>query len=452
MNIIVVGCGKIGTTVLSSLVNENHDVIGVDNDPAVIEQLTNIYDVMGVCGNGTDCDTLSEANVQKAELVIATTGSDELNMLCCFIARKMGAKHTIARIRNPEYNDRSFGFMCRHLGISLSINPELTAAHELYNILKLPSAAKVETFSKRNFEMVELKLKPDSSLDGIALSEMRKKFKSSFLICVVQRGDKVVIPDGNFVLKGGDKIGIAATPAEIQRLLKELKIMQKQARSVMILGASTTAYYLAKMLLNSGNSVKIIEKNPDRCQHFSELLPDAVIINGDGAQQELLLEEGIRSVDAFVSLTGMDEQNILISYFASSQNVPKVICKINRDEFTATADRLGLDCIISPKKIISDVIVRYARALHNSIGSNMETLYRLMDGSAEALEFNISSDCSLIGIPLKKMKTKDNILIAGIIRGRKTIIPSGEDTIQALDNVIIFASGHILNDVTDILK
>lgn len=451
MNITVVGCGKIGTTILSNLVAEGHDVIGIDNNSEVIEQITNTYDAMGVCGNGTDCETLSEANVEHTELIVAATGSDELNMLICFIAKRMGAKHTIARIRNPEHSERSINFLRQQLDLSMIINPEMLAARELFNILKLPSAAKIETFSRRNFEIVELVLKPDSKLDGLSLIELRKRYKSNFLIGVVKRGDDVYIPDGNFVLHSGDKVGITVSPNEVQKLLKSMGIMQKQAKSVMILGASKTAFYLSKMLLNSGNSVKIIDKDRDRCHAVGDILNEAVVINGDGARQEILLEGGLRSADAFVALTGMDEQNILISYYATLQNVPKVITKVNRSEFAKMADRLGLDCRISPRYIVSDIVVRYARALQNSIGNNMETLYKLMDGKAEAIEFNISSDFPMLNIPLKEMKFRENTLIAGILRGRKAIIPSGDDVILAGDKIIAFAVGRRIADMSDII-
>lgn len=452
MNIIVMGCGKIGTTIVESLINEGHDVLAVDKNPDVITEITNVYDAMGVCGNGADCDTLSEAGIENADLFVAVSGSDELNMLACFLAKKMGAKHTICRIRNPEYSEKELNFMRQHLEISLAINPEALAGQELYNILKLPSAVKVETFSGKNFEMVELLLKPDSKLDGLSLIDLRKKFRANYLICVVQRGDQVIIPDGSFVLKAGDKIGLTATVTEIQKLLKLLNIQHKQARNVMILGASRTAYYLSKPLLNSGNSVKIIEQNKERAAHVADILPGAVVLHGDGAEQELLLEEGIRSTDAFVSLTGMDELNILISCYANSQNVPKVIAKVNREELSSMASKLGLETIVSPRKIIADILVRYARALENSLDGQMETLYKLMDGRVEALEFNVLPDFKLLNTPLKDMKLKTNILIAGIVRGRRSIIPAGDDVILPGDRVIIIAAGHRIQNLSDIIK
>ena len=451
MNIIIVGCGKIGTTILSSLLAEGHDIVAVDSNPDVISEISNIYDSMYVCGSGTDCDTLTEAGVEHTELFVAVTGSDELNMLSCFIAKKMGAKHTIARIRNPEYNYKSLGFLRQQLDLSTSINPDLLAAEELFQVLKLPSAVKVEYFSHRNFELLELRLKENSPLCGARLSELRKKYEAKFLICVVQRGEEVYIPDGSFQLQAGDRIGLTAAPSEVQKLLKMMGILQKQARNVMILGASRMGYYLARMLLASGTNVKIIDRDHQRCQEISEKLPGAVVICGDGAQQELLLEEGICSMDAFISLTGMDEENILISFFASSQGVPKVISKVNRHELHFIAEKLGLDTLISSRSVSSNVLSRYARALQNSLGSNVETLYKLMDGKAEALEFRVQADFPMSNVPLKDMRLRSGILIAGIIRNRKTIIPSGVDVIQSGDRVIVLSAASGMHDLSDIL-
>ncbi|MBQ4317080.1 MAG: Trk system potassium transporter TrkA [Clostridia bacterium] len=453
MKIVIVGCGKIGTSILENLVGEGNDVVAIDISPSVINEIGNVYDVMCVCGNGADTETLEEAGVSKADLFVAVTDSDELNMLACFVAEKMGAKHTIARIRKPEYNDKSLDFMSKQLNLTVAVNPEWMAAKELFNILKLPAAVNIENFSGGNLEMVEIRLKQDSILDGLSLIELRRKYKAQYLVCAVQRGDEVYIPDGNFVLKSGDKIGITASSVEIQKLLKMLNLVQKSARSVMILGASRISYYLAKRLINSGNRVIIIDNDEQVCKIFADELPDAVVICGDGASQELLLEEGLGSTDAFVALTGMDELNILISIFASSQNVPKVISKVNRNELASMADKLGLDCIVSPKNIVSNVLARYARAIKNSQGTNsIETLYKLMGGSVEALEFNVSKDFKGLKTPLKDMALKPNILIAGIIRGRKSLIPGGNDEILSGDRVVVIVSGQRLLDFNDILR
>lgn len=452
MNIIIAGCGTIGSTIVSSLCSEGHNVVVIDRDHSVIRDVTNMYDAMGVCGNGADSDTLKEAGIEKCDLFVSVAGSDELNMLSCFMAKRLGAEHTIARIRAPEYNDSSLSFIRQELELDVSINPELLTALELFSILKLPGAVNIETFSNRRFEMIELIVKEDSPLCNHSLMELRKKYSANFLICAVQRGEQIVIPDGSFVLKSGDRIRLTAAPTEIQKLLKMVGIVNKQARSVMIMGASRTSYYLARLLIAAGNTVKIIEKDREKCVEFSDQVPEAVIINGNGAEQELLAEEGIDSVDAFVALTGSDEENILISIFASSQNVPKVIAKVNRPELASMAEKLGLDCIVSPKRLISDVLSSYARALENSKGSNVETLYKIIDGKAEALEFNVKSDFEYLDKPIKTLKIKPNVLIAGIIRGRQTIIPSGDDHIARGDRVVILAAGTKMNDLSDILR
>lgn len=454
MKIIIVGCGKIGETLLQNLEAEDHDITVVDRNQKVINEVSNIYDVMCVCGNGVDNDTLSEAEVSKADLLISVTDSDEINMLICFIAKKMGASYTVARVRNPEFNDKRMGQVKQYLDLSLTINPEFLAALEIFNILKLPAAINIETFSRRNFSMIELVLKEGTHFDGMSLIELRKKYNLNFLISVVKRGAEVYIPDGNFVLKTGDHICLTANFVEIQKLLKMLGLAKKQSKSVMILGASTTAYYLAKMLLRSGSDVTIIDKDINRCNKFAEILPGAVVINGDGAEQEVLLEEGITSVDAFASLTGIDEENILISFFAQSQNVPRVIAKVNRNELASMAEKLGLDSIVSPKKAVSNVITSYARALQNTLGSNVETMYKLMDGSVEALEFNVQSDFKGQHIALKDIKLKKDVLIAGIIRKRKAFVPTGDDEIIAGDKIIVIAKSdvHRMNDLSDILR
>ena len=452
MNIIVVGCGKIGTTVLESLVAEGHNVTAIDNRTSALTDITNIYDVMTVCGNGADCETLGEAGVADADLVVAATGADEVNMLCCHVAKKMGVPNTVARIRKTEFNDKSLLKMKEMLDLSLSINPDRLAALEMYHVLRLPAAVKLETFSSGNFEMIEIKLKADSPFIGVPLYELRGKFKATFLICVVQRGDEVFIPGGNFVLQDGDRIGITAKHSELIKLLRGMGTKRKQARKVMILGGSRTAYYLAQRLLAAGTDVKIIDKDRDTCEILCELLPDATIICGDGTQQEVLLEEGLDGMDAFVSLTGLDEQNILLAFFATAHQVPKVIPKVNRKELADLALQLGLDSIVSPRETVADIVVQHARALENSMGSKVETLYRLMDDGAEALEFNVKDDPRLVNIPLKTLQLKKQVLVAGINRGREALIPTGDDVILPGDKVVVITAAGKLNDLSDILK
>jgi trk system potassium uptake protein TrkA len=452
MKIIINGCDKIGKFILASFVAEGHDVVAIDNNPQVLTDITNIYDVMGVCGNGADSDVLIEAGVEDAELMVSVTGSDELNMLSCFLAKKLGAQYTIARIRNPEYNDKNLSFMREQLDISLTLNPELLASIELFNILKLPSAVNVETFSVRNFEIIEIRLKPDSALDGLKIMDIRNKFKAKFLISAVCRGEEAYIPDGNFILKSGDRICISATTTEIIRLMKELRSLKNPAKKIMILGGGKTAFYLAKKLSEGNNTVTIIEKDPEVCESLFGALPKVTIVNADGTDQEVLLEEGLLSVDAFVSLTGMDEQNILMSAYAQTKGVPKVITKVNREALMPLAESWGLDTVISPKMTVSNILVRYARALENSQGSSVETLYKLMDDKVEALEFIVKDDFEKINIPFKELSLKPNTLVAAITRNRKTIIPTGEDMFMPHDKVVILAANQRINKLSDILR
>ncbi len=450
MKIIIFGCGKIGSTIISTLSKEGHDVTAIDHSSETVNEITNIYDVMGLCGNGVDCAVMEEAGIRKTDLFIAVTGSDELNMLSCFLAKKLGAKHTIARIRTPEYNDEDLGFLKNELNLSATLNPELLAAHEIYDILHFPSAVKVETFSNRSLKIIDVVVRENSPFVNLSLSQMRQKYQANFLICNVVRNDEVFIPDGNFVLKSGDKIGITATNTEFMKLLKIAGLSQKPIKSVMILGASKIAYYLTKILAQGGVKVKIIDKDKEKCTEFSNLVPEATMIHGDGMNKEVLFEEGLESTDAFIALTGNDEQNILIS-FTTVNSVNTVIAKVNHHALAITAEKLGLDRVISAKGATSSLISRYARALENSLGSNVEKLYKLMDGKAEVLEFNVLSDFKNTNVLLRDMKLKKNILIAGITRGRKSIIPSGNDMILPGDKVIVVASGIILGDLNDIM-
>jgi trk system potassium uptake protein TrkA len=452
MRIILVGCGKIGVALISALVAEGHDVVAMDSRQDVLDDLTNQYDVMCMTGNGADCEALEEAGVAKTDLFIAVTGSDELNMLMCFLAKRQGASHTIARIRNPQYNDKSLSFLRQQLDLSMSINPELLTAQEMHHILKLPAASKVETFSRRNFEMVELRLKEDSPLAGHKLVDLREKFKAKFLICVVQRGDEVVIPRGGFTLEPGDRVGITADRVELWKLFKLTGLALRQARNVMLLGGSRIAYYLSKMLLNSGSNVKLIDTDRTTCHKFSDWFPGIATYCGDGTHPELLQEAGLRNQDAFVCLTGMDEENILAAYYARSQQVGQVIAKVNIDEMARMATQMGLENVISPKTVVVNVVLRYARALQSSMGSSIENLYQLMDGKVEALEFIVSSEAAYTGIPLKDLRLKKNILIAGLLRDRKAIIPAGNDVILPGDRVVVIAGQHRLNTLADMLQ
>lgn len=453
MKIIIVGGGKVGKTIIESMLKEKHEVILVDNDPAVVGNVTNLYDVMGICANGTEYEKLLEAGADKADLFIAVTGSDELNMLSCFAAKKIGARHTVARVRNSEYNTASWGFMKQQLEISMAVNPEKLAAEAIYDILKLPSATKVESFTARSFEMIEIIVKKGSAIDGMTLVDLRKKFSEKFLVCVVQRENDVFIPNGTFKVLSGDKIGVMVTNDDAHSILKKFGYPAKEAKNIMLIGASKTAIYLADMLIKGRSSVKIIEKDPEVCDIVCERLSSkASVVCGDGMSREILLEEGVDGLDALVALTDRDEENILISFYALSKQVQKVIAKVNRNELSSISENLGLETTFSPKNIVADILVRYARAIGNSIGSKVETLYSLFGGNAEALEFNVEQDFEFADVPIKKLETKPGILVAGITRGDEALIPGGDDCILSGDKVIVVAKGERLCNLSDILK
>lgn len=453
MKIIIAGCGKVGKAIIESMTEDNHDITAIDNDPEVIETVTNTFDVMAVCGSATSREMLLSARVNKADLFIAVTQSDEVNMLSCFLARRMGAKHTIARIREANYNEDGLNFIIKELDLSMPLNPERTTAETLFDWLKLPSAVGVDNFAGKKLQMPEMIVREGTPLCNVSVMDLRKKVPVQFVVCAVQRGATVIVPTGAFVLKAGDRVAFMLKLSETHRFLKSIGAVKKQGRGVMILGGSTTAYYLAKLLVANGFYVKIIERDEERCAELAEKLPaGATLIHGDGMNHDLLMEEGIQSTDAFVALTGTDEENILISFYAASQSVPKVIAKVNQPELADLSEKLGLDSIVSPRKLVADALTRYARALNDTPGSKVETMYSLMDDNAEALEFKVLSDCKLIGKTLKELQLKSNIIIAGIIRGKETIIPSGDDVITEGDSVIVISTDARLYDLSDILR
>lgn len=453
MRVIVVGCGKIGRSVLESMEEERHDVVAIDNDPQVIEQITNTYDVMAICGSATSREMLAEAGVSKTDLFIAVTESDEVNMLSCFLAKRMGAKYTVARIRETEYNDDGLEFITKELDLSMALNPELLTADALYDILKLPSAVNVDNFAGKRVQLLEIVVHEDSPIVNKTLQDLRKKSSVPFVACVVQRNDEVYIPTGAFELQSDDKVAFMVRRSDSHKFIKSAGLSQKQGRDIIIMGGGTVACYLAKLLASNGFNAKIIEKDEDKCAKIAEKLPSATtVIFGDGTNQDLLWEEGVKSADAFVALTGNDEENILMSFYCMSEQVPKVIPKVSHQNMNQLAEKLGLYTTVCPQKFVADTLKRYARALNNSLESKVETMYNLMDGKAEALEFAVLSDCSLAGIPLKDLNLKPNFIIAGIIRGKENIIPTGNDCINAGDRVIVVAAGSHLYDLTEIVK
>ena len=451
MKVIISGCGKIGTAILKSLIKEKHDIVVIDVNPQVVSDVSNRFDVLTICGNGANTQVLEEAGARSCDLFISMTSSDEYNMLSCFVAKKLGALHTVARIRNSEYNNHGFEFMKNELGISVSVNPELLTAQNLYNILNLPSATNVETFSANEMEMIEVIVKENSKVLDTPLYELRKKIPYKFLVCLVERDGKTYIPNGSFTINAGDKIGVFASKSDAPEILKHFGFDKKRIKSIMIVGASKIAFYLSKLLLSAKNTVKIIDLNEEKCLQFSENLEKVTMINGNGMSQELLIEEGILNTDAFIALTGKDEENVLMSIFAKNKNVPKTITKINREEILSLSEELGLDTALSPKYLVADLIVSYARALESSKNSKIETLYSLFGGTAEASEFKILHSFKHTNVPLKDLKINSQTLVAGIIRNRETIIPCGEDVFRIGDKVIIITAGQTVYDLSDVI-
>lgn len=452
MNIVIIGDGKVGFTLAEQLSQEDHNIVVIDNRMNALRNPLDNLDVSCIMGNGVSYKVQQEAGVAESDLVIAVTSTDEQNMLCCLIARKLGAKHTIARVRNPEYREQLF-VLKDDLGLSMTVNPEFIAAQEIARILFFPSATRIETFAKGRVELLEFKVTKNNPLDNQPLHSLYSKYQVKILICAVQRGDEVIIPDGNFVLKAGDRVSVTSSPTEILSFFKKASILYREkVKNLMIIGGGHICYYLAKLTQAAGMNIKIIEQNEDRSKVLAEELPKSSIIWGDGSEQELLLEEGIDQMDAFIALTGMDEENILLSMFASSRNVPKVVAKVNRVSYLDLLGNAGIDCVISPKFLTANKILAYVRSMENTKGSNVETLHRIVGGKVEALEFHIRSKASFLSVPLKSLTLKKNLLIACIIRHGKVIIPGGDDTLELEDSVIVVTTNPYLHDLSDILR
>lgn len=452
MKIIIVGCGKVGTTLAEQLNRENHDITLIDTNEEAIQNISDSADVMGVTGNGAVYQVQMEAGIQDADLLIATTNSDELNMLCCLIAKKAGNCHTIARIRNPEYSSE-IRYIREELNLSLAINPELAAAREIARLLRFPSAIKIEPFAKGRIELLKFLIPEHSLLNDMRVMDVVNRLKSNVLICVVERGNDVVIPDGNFVMKKGDKISFIASHQGSADFFKKAGVDNNIVKSAMFVGGGKLTHYLCRLLEDTKIKIKIIERDEERCRQLSELLPKAMIIHGDGTDEHLLLEEGIRQTEAFASLTGFDEENIMLSLYASSQSKAKLITKVNKIAFENVINSLNIGSLIQPKMLTAEIILQYVRAMQNSMGSsNIETLYKIAADKAEALEFRVKEGSPILGIPLEKLKLIDNLLVACINRGGTIITPRGKDTVEAGDTVIVVTTHTGLNDLTDILR
>ncbi len=450
MNIMIVGCGKVGQTLAEQLNEEGNNITVVDTRAEAVTSLSARLDIMGFVGNGATHTVQEEAGIHKTDLLIAVTGSDELNLLCCLIAKKTRDCQTIARVKNPAYSSEA-DYLKDELGLAMVINPEHAAAAEIARVLRFPSAIKIDTFAEGKVELLKYKIPEGSRLSGMAVKDVVAKLGCDVLVCTVERGDEAYIADGNFVFAEKDIISVVASPKNAADFFRTIGYRTKAVRDVMIVGGGETAQYLCRILHRSGVAVKIIEKNPARCDELCVKFPDVSIICGDASDQELLMEEGIAGASAFVALTGLDEENIFLSLFAKSVGHPKVVTKINRIAFDDVIKHLDLDSTIYPKNITADLIARYVRAMKNSMGSSMETLYNIIHGKVEATEYTVKDGSPVTNIPLMKLSKKKDVLIAAIIRQNKVIIPRGSDKILAGDRVVIVSRAKMMDDIADML-
>lgn len=451
MNIIIVGCGKVGYTLVEQLSNENHSIVVIDERAEKLSFISDNLDVMSIVGNGMSHQVLLDAGIAVADLLIAVTGDDEKNLLCCVIARKSGHCQTIARIRNPIYNKET-DFLKKEFGLAMIINPEQAAASEIARIFQFPSAIRVDTFAKGHVDLLYFKASANSPLIGIKLCNFHQTLRTNVLVCTVIRGENVIIPNGDFVFQENDVVAIASERRDAIDFIRKIGIAKKRIGNAILAGGGKISYYLAQSLIQSGIKVTIIEVNRDRCEHLCELLPTATVICGDATDQSLLLQEGLEHVHGFAALTDLDEENILLSLYANDISNAKTVTKINRISFNSTINELNLGSVIYPRIITAEYILKYVRSTNHSKDSNVEKLYKLANGKAEALEFLIKTESNITGIPLTKLHFRKNTLICCIYRQGKVIIPSGQDIMMPGDSVLVVLSGYRISDIKEILE
>ena len=452
MKIIVIGTGKVGGILIEQLAQEGHQIVAIERNEKKLLELQNSLDILCLSGNGTDRNLLIEAGVSTADLVIAATNSDEVNMICCLLARKLGASHTIARVRKPDLADE-IELFSEDMGLSMTINPELYAAQEIFSVLRFPGLMSVEPFRHGLFEIVEFRLTKDGPATSMTLQDLGVKYNSRALVCAIRRNGTTIIPDGTVTLMKGDVISFAAEPKEAEHFLKLCGIISRMPKHVIIMGAGMIAYYLVRMMRGIGMKPVVIESDPENAETFNQALPDLLVINASGTSREVLDEEGLDEADAFIALTGIDEVNVLMGMYAEREGVPKVVTKISRNDMIDLIDADRAGSIVCPRDIVANRVISYVRAAESAGGSNVETVYRISENSAEVLEFKVREKHeNLTGIPLKDLKLKEGILICGILRNRTVIIPRGNDTIEQGDNVIIATTLKQLTDLSMILR
>jgi len=451
LKIIIVGAGKVGATLIQQLRNEGHDITIIDKSSDKVNNLVDNYDIMGIVGNGASYTTQKEAGIDQADLIIAVTESDELNLLCCTIAKQFSDCASIARVRTPDYS-KEVGYLREKLGLARIINPELEAAKEMARILYLPTALEINSFAHGQAEMVKIKIPEGNMVVGKTIAYIGQNITNDILICAVERGGDVTIPSGGFELAAGDIISFVSTRKAGAYFLSQIGFETKQVKNTMIIGGGRASFYLSDQLLKNGINVKIIETNRSRCDELTALLPKAIIINGDGTNPDLLREEGIADVDSFVPLTGIDEQNVMLTLHAKRLSKAKVITKINRTRFNEILYDLDLGSVVYPKFITSETIIAYVRALSATKDTDIETLYHLFNSRAEAIEFKVTAGSGITGIPLKDLPLKKDLLVAFISHGGKIIIPTGNDVISEGDTMMVVSTNTGFKQISDILK
>ncbi|SHI30474.1 Trk system potassium transporter TrkA [Pseudobutyrivibrio xylanivorans] len=452
LKIIIVGCGKVGRTLVDRLSKEGHDIVVIDQKQERIDNLTNLYDIMGIQGNGASYSTQLEAGIKDADLIIAVTNSDELNLLCCTIAKQVGDCASIARVRNPDYS-KEISYLQEKLGLVMIINPELEAAKEISSILSLPSTLEVSSFAHGQAEMVEFKIEEGNVLDGLKVKDLSSNISSKVLVTAVKRGSEIVIPTGDFTLQANDIVSAVGARRFARTFLNEIGFKTRQVKDCLIVGGGKASYYLANLLLQARINVRIIERNKERCEELSVALPKATIINGDGGDEALLREEGIEYVESFVPLTGIDEENVLLTLYANQVSNAKVVTKVNRISFDNVLSQLNLGSVVYPRHITAESIIAYVRAKSASgDGDDILTLYHMFDRKVEAIEFNITEKSNATGVPFSVLQFKDNVLIAFINRNGKIIIPSGSDTIEVGDTVMVVTTHTGFGTILDTLR
>ena len=452
MRIIIIGCGKVGGGILKKLSGENHEIIVLDNNPEVIRAVQNEYDVMALCAEATDFAVLDSMDIRRADLLIATSDSDEVNMLCCFIAKKLDVKHVLARIRDTEYTRSSLSFLKKEMDIDMIVNPDYLTAEAIYRGLKLPAAVKVENFSDGRLVVSEVIVEKTSGFCGRSLIDARRAYPFSFLIGSVTRNNDFFIPKGDFVLAEGDRISLVAEGSELSGLLKAAGFPHREPKNIILVGASRISVHLSELLCRDGKNIKLIEKDRERCEKLRERLPaELAIVNADATQQDLLSEEGVESCDALVSLTSHDEDNIMLSFFAKKCGVPKVITKVNQSNYAELCEDYGLDTPVSAKSITSDFISGYVRELGDHGKNKVKRLYTIGKGNASAVEFLVSENFKALDTRLKDMKIRRGLLLVGIIRDGSSIIPCGSDKIYPGDRVVVLSEDKGIKDLNEIL-